>query len=141
MTNLPEKLLEMIPKSVRMLRKISAEALDVSITFQQFRILKKISEGQSLTQMAETLQISLAAVSKTTESIVVKKFVVRKVAKDKRCQILKLTPLGKKILDKVGKHRRKVLSAALEKLSLQQTKELTDGLEALDQLILHMKEV
>jgi DNA-binding MarR family transcriptional regulator len=137
---LSKKLLDSIPQSVRILRRISAESLDQSVTFQQLRILNLVHEGQGPTQMAMSLQISMAAVSKVIDVLDKKKFISKSVGADRRTCVLKLTKKGRSILDKVGKHLMKRLSSGLEKLSDEERKALLEGLVILDQLMIYMKE-
>ena len=70
---LSEKLLDTIPYSIRTIRKLISEGLDGTFTLQQIRVLTLISEGQGLTQIADTLEVSLAAVSKMVSSLSKKK--------------------------------------------------------------------
>lgn len=138
---LSAKLIESIPKSIRILRKFSSQSLSGSLTFQQFRVLNLVKEGQGQTQIAETVQVSLAATSKMINSLIKKNFITRKAGEDRRTQILKLTPKGKSTLDKVHKHVMKKLDVGLEDLSSTEKGQLLQGLTVLDKLTQKLKEV
>lgn len=138
---IPKKLLTSIPLSIRTMRRLTAECLDGSITIQQFRVLKLVEEGMGQTEMADTLQVSMAAISKMINGLVEKKLVDRRPGKDRRCQMLKLTSQGNKILKVVTDHVAKRFEIGLKQLSLKEKTELQRGLEILEIYMQFMKEV
>ena len=138
---LSAKLLDSIPHSIRILRKFSTQSLGGFLTLQQFRVLNLIKEGQGQTQIAETLDVSLAAISKMTTSLVNQKLINRKAGPDKRTQVIKLTNKGKLTLEKVKKYVEKKLDTGIEGLTREDKADLMQGLIALDKLMQKMKEV
>lgn len=135
------KLLESIPKSIRIIRKFSTESMGGHLTLQQFRVLKLISEGHGMSQIAEMLDVSMAAISKMTTFLVNQKHITRKAGADKRTQVIKLTPKGKSTLNKIKKYVEQKLDTGIEGLSKDEKAQLLQGLLILDKLMLKMKEV
>ncbi len=138
---LSEKLLDTIPCSIRTIRKLYAESLDGALTLQQIRVLTLISEGQGLTQIAETLEVSLAAVSKMVSSLSKKKIIMSKEGVDRRTQILTLTPQGKNSLEKIKKMVRSKLDIGIAELTKDESAQLMNGLAILEVLMKKFKEV
>lgn len=138
---LSAKLLDSIPQSIRILRKFSTQSLGGFLTLQQFRVLNLIKEGQGQTQIAETLDVSLAAISKMTTSLVNQKLITRKAGPDKRTQVIRLTAKGRLTLEKVKKYVEKKIDTGIEGLSPEDKRELMQGLIVLDKLMQKMKEV
>lgn len=138
---LSTKLIDSIPRSIRIIRKFSTECLGGYLTLQQYRVLNQIKEGHGQTQISQTLQVSHAAISKMINFLINKNFITRKAGEDRRTQILKLTPEGKTMLDKVRKHVGKKLDVGIESLSAEEKIQLMQGLEVLDKLMIKMKEV
>lgn len=135
------KLLESIPPSIRIIRQLSTESVGQSLTLQQLRILKLISEGQGQTQIAQTLHVSLAAVSKTSDALKKKNLISKKAGPDRRTFILKLTPKGEIIMDQVTAYVKERLDLGIKQLSKQAKADLMKGLIVLDHLMTIMKEV
>jgi DNA-binding MarR family transcriptional regulator len=138
---LSKKLLETIPKSIRTIRKLTSETLTESLTFQQMRILILINEGQSQSQMAETLQVSHAAISKMISSLTKKKFVLCKIGADRRTHVLHVTPKSKKILKKTVNYVCSKLDIGINDLSKDEKEQLMKGLLILDRVMTKVKEV
>ncbi len=138
---LAEKLLETLPRSIRILRKFSAQGIGSALSFQQLRILSLINEGQGQTQIAETLQVSMAATSKVINYLHEQKLIIRKSGEDRRTQILSLTPKGKQLMNKVISFVRSKLDIGIQELSRTERDELFQGLAILDKLIQKVKEV
>lgn len=138
---LSAKLLESIPQSIRIIRKFSTQSLGGMLTLQQFRVLKLIQDGHGQTEMADLLDVSVAAVSKMTTSLLNQDLISRKAGSDKRTQILKLTAKGKSTLIKVRKFVEKKLDLGIDGLSLKEKDVLLEGLHVLNKLMHTMKEV
>lgn len=138
---IPKKLLTSIPLSIRTIRRLTAECLDGSITLQQFRVLRLVEEGMGQTEMADTLQVTMAAISKMINALVEKKLVTRSQGKDRRCLTLKLTAQGKKILKLVTDHVARRLEIGLKRLDTKEKGDLLKGLEILERYMQFMKEV
>lgn len=138
---LAKLILDSIPGSIRVIRKLSVEYMDDSVTFNQLRILRLVKDGMSQSQIAETLQISMAAVSKSIDGLSNKKMLVRRPGKDKRCHQLVITSLGLKNLNKLLGQVEIKLQEGIKQLSPSEREELSRGLHTLDKLMLIMKEV
>jgi DNA-binding MarR family transcriptional regulator len=138
---LSDKILETIPPSIRIIRRFSTEAVGGALTLQQLRMLNLIREGQGQTQMSETLEVSLAAVSKMITSLSNKKLIVRKAGDDRRTHIISLTQKGKQVLDKVSEYVKERMDTQIKELSREERDELLKGLRVLDKLVKNLKEV
>lgn len=138
---LSEKLLDTLPYSIRTIRKLYSESLDGALTLQQIRVLTLINEGQGLTQIADTLQVSLAAVSKMVSSLSKKKIIISKEGVDRRTHVLSLTPQGKSSLEKIKKMVRAKLDVGISDLSKEESAQLIKGLSILEVLMKKFKEV
>ena len=138
---LSEKLLDTLPYSIRTIRKLYSESLDGALTLQQIRVLTLINEGQGLTQIADTLQVSLAAVSKMVSSLSKKKIIISKEGVDRRTHVLSLTPQGKSSLEKIKKMVRAKLDVGISDLSKEESAQLITGLSILEVIMKKCKEV
>ena len=138
---LSAKLLDSIPHSIRIIRKFSTQSLGGFLTLQQFRVLKLIKEGHGQTQIAEVLDVSVAAISKMTTSLLNQKLITRKAGPDKRTQVIRLTPKGRLTLEKVKKYVEQKLDIGIDGLTKEDKADLMQGLLALDKLMQKMKEV
>ncbi len=132
---LSKKILASIPHSIRTIRILAAASLTVDITFQQFRILNLTHEGMGQTQMAQVLQVSMAAVSKMVDQLVKKGFLVRETGSDRRCLKLKLSPEGTRIRKVVTSQVEKTLDKQFKKLTKEEQINLNKGLDVLDKLM------
>ena len=136
-----KKLLESIPQSIRIIRKLSTESVTESLTLSQLRVLFLIKEGQSQTQMSETLHVSLPAMSKMINCLEKKGLMKRKVSDDRRANQLVLTAKGKKFLSRVSDYVTSELDAGIQKLTKTQREQLLTGILVLDELMKIVKEV
>ena len=93
--------------SIRTIRRLAAASLNHEITFQQYRVLGLAYEGQGQTQMSQTLQVSVAAISKMIDPLVKRGLLTREAGNDRRCLKLKLSPEGLRI--------KKAVTGKLEK--------------------------
>lgn len=138
---LSKKLLESIPQSIRVIRKLSTESLAGSLTLQQMRVLNRINAGEGQTEIAESLQVSLAAISKMIGSLTRKKFIQSKAGVDRRTHVHTLTPKGKQTLDKITKYVSSKLDIGIAELNKDEKDQLINGLIILDRLMNKVKEV
>lgn len=137
---LSKKLLETIPQSIRTIRKLTSETLTESLTFQQMRILILVNEGQSQTQMAETLQVSHAAISKMISFLTNKRLIVCKAGEDRRTHVLQVTEKSKKILKETVRYVRSKLDVGIRELSPTEKDQLMKGLVILERVMKKVKE-
>lgn len=136
----PKLLLEVLPQSVQVIRKLSTDCLDGSITIHHLRILFLVKKDFSQTEMSAQLQISEAAISKTISGLVEKKLLSKCPGIDKRSRQVTLTAEGKKILSQVQKEVESKINKGLKHLSSKEHNELVLGLKALDKLMTSIKE-
>src|SRR5690348_5642964 len=94
---LSKKILAAIPHSIRTIRRLAASSLKSDITFQQFRILNLTYEGMGQTQMSQTLQVSMPAITKIVDPLVKRGLLERAPGVDRRSLKLNLTDEGAKI--------------------------------------------
>lgn len=138
---LAKEILRIIPRSIRIIRKLSSSSLDRSINLQHLRILVLVKEGQSQTQMAETLQVSLPAISKMINGSALKDLIERTPGEDGRCLRLKLTTLGKKKLNLVLKEVESKIEPVIKDLTVTERKHLEQGLLVLEKVMNKVNEV
>ncbi len=138
---LASEILRIIPQYIRVIRRLSARQLTESITFNHLRILSLVDEGQRQSQMAQTLQISLPAISKMVHGLEAKKLIHRTPGEDKRSHALRLTAKGKRILNAVTLEVEKDVESALKKLSPSELQELKQTLSVMNKLMSYLKEV
>jgi DNA-binding MarR family transcriptional regulator len=132
---LAQSLLTSLPRSIRVLRRLSRESLAKGVTFGQLRLLFLVKEGLGTTQMAEALQVSVAAISKMINLLEQKKFLIKAPALDRRAVELKLTAQGNKILKMVSLQVEERLNRGLGELTQAEKKELARGILLLDRLM------
>ncbi len=140
MQKLSTQILEVIPFSVRTIRRLSSSVLKGRITIHHLRILILIREGQGQKGIAETLQVSEAAVSKTIGSLVDKKLLRKKIGKDKRSREVILTASGTRILNLARELVEEQLIPQLEKLGTDEKDTLREGLLILQKVMSGVKE-
>lgn len=132
---LSNKILESIPYASRTIRQLSAGSLNADLTFQQFRILQLTYDGMGQTQMAQTLHVSMAAISKVVEALVHKNLLMREQCEDRRCHKLTLTREGVKVRKAIHDQVARKLEKNFKKLSTAEQRDLKKGLEVLDKLM------
>lgn len=132
---LSKKIFETIPFSIRTIRKIVAGSLQKDLTFQQFRILTLAHEGMGQTQMAQNMQVSMAAVSKIVDPLVKRELLIREQGTDRRCLKLKLTKEGARIRKTIHDQVVKEIDKSFKKLTKKEQSELMKGLFVLDKLM------
>ena len=89
------RLFDLAPRVTRLENAVLAES-DPSLTFRQYRLLTRISEGlNTITQLGRIATISLPAISESVEGLVRKGLVVRTTdTNDRRAVNLALTEAG-----------------------------------------------
>ncbi len=137
---LAKKVLESIPRSIRVLRSITISVLDGGVTFHQTRVLFLIKEGFGQSQIAESFQISPAAVCRLMHQMEAKGLIAMKPGIDRRERTLELTKNGSKILASVSRQIEKKLNHGLAVLTPEEKESLAKGLTVLDKLIIEIKE-
>ena len=132
---LPALILQVIPSSVLAVRRLSLTSLGGSISIHTLRILFVIDEGLSQTQMANVLQVSDAAVSKSVANLLKKKLLRKKTGKDKRSYEVRLTPEGKRLLKEAQEQVEKALEECLKELSKEEQEQMQKGIVILSKLM------
>lgn len=138
---LANKLLDSIPKAIRIIRRLSTESLGGSLSLQQMRVLMLISEGQGQTQIADTLQVSLAAISKVIHFLIDNELILSEAGSDRRTHILSLTPKGKQTLKRISSYVQSKLEIGIADLTKAEKDQLLKALSTLDRLMQKVKEV
>jgi DNA-binding MarR family transcriptional regulator len=126
--------------AIRTVRRLSVGSLQDDISFQQYRILSLIHEGMGQTQMSQSLQVTMAAVSKTVDGLVKKGFLHREPGEDRRCYKLNLTKRGDVLRKVVRGQVENELAKSYKKLTKQEQSDLNRGLEVLDKLMGYVNE-
>ncbi len=137
---LAKKLLESLPSSIRIIRKMTLSVVDGCLTLHQTRVLFLIKEGLGQSQIADLLQVSPAAVSKLMSQLSAKNLVIMKPGKDRRSLDIRLTKDGTKTLTKVLSEVEKKLNKQIHFLSTEERDVLMSGLHILDKLMGQIKE-
>jgi len=138
---LVKEILRTIPQAIRTIRCLFTGTLSSNITLQHLRVLVLVKEGMGITKIADTLHVSLAAVSKVGHALVEKNLIKRLPGKDKRSFILKLTTKGERTLSLVTSQVEKTLEHGLRNLSEKEKQDLMTGLLVLEKLMNHLSEV
>lgn len=137
---LSKELLRIIPQFMRVIRRLTTAQLDGSTTLQQLRIMIRVSEDMNQSQIADSLQISLPAVSKSIATLHQRGLVSRSEGQDKRSLKLKLTAKGKRTLTTVMEAVENELAIGSEQLSQNEKNDLLKGILSLDKILKKMKE-
>lgn len=140
MQNLSAQILEVIPFSVRIIRRLSSSVLKGRVTIHHLRILVLVQEGMGQKGVSETLQVSEAAISKTIASLVEKKLLKKKIGVDKRSREITLTASGTRILKLARDLVEEQLIPELDSLKSDEKKKLKEGLEVLQKVMTGVKE-
>lgn len=135
-----KKVLESVPRAIRVIRLMTVAVLDGSLTFHQTRVLFLIKEGYGQSQIAELIQVSPAAVCKLMHQLEEKKFITMVPGKDRRERRLELTKQGSKILNSVTKQIEKKMNTGIDALTSEEKDDLLKGLTVLDKVIARIKE-
>jgi DNA-binding MarR family transcriptional regulator len=135
-----KKLIEGIPRSIRVLRKLTVSVLDGSLTFHQTRVLYLIKEGLGQSQIADSLQVSPAAVCKLMHQLSEKGLITMTPGKDRRERELELTREGSRLLSTVNRQMEKKIQKGIDTLSEHEKDQLLKGLVILDKVMGQIKE-
>ena len=113
------------------IRKIAAERFD--ITVEQFHILRHINKGvTSVSELAETRQISRSAISQAVDILGERGLITRRQdADDRRFIQLELTASGANMLQTIGQTNRAWMAEKLSGLSTDELQTLCQAFEIL----------
>lgn len=107
--------MEVVPLAMKILRTEVRKEAKEYLTIPQFRILANISGGlSSINEISAHHGVSQPAMSKMVETLVQKDLISREIdSADRRCCVLKLTPKGKTLFNKIKKKTYKNLEGLL----------------------------
>lgn len=117
------------------IRTVATENFDISV--EQFHILRHIRRGcNSVSELAETRNISRPAVSQGVDTLVTKGLVTRTQSQeDRRWVELELSPEGNAFLDHVFQNTRDWMKSILESFSQEELELAVRGMEVLQKMI------
>jgi DNA-binding MarR family transcriptional regulator len=131
------ELLDVVPGVLRVIRVVMRGNRAAGLSVPQFRTLCFLShyEGASLSAVAEHLDISLPAMSRMLNGLVVRGYVLRRASSgDRRHVALTLSAKGKNAMGGTRGAAEKQLAAELEKLTPQQRSTICDAMSAMRDL-------
>lgn len=138
---LATQVLELMPVSMRIIRGLLSHCLDGSITMNHIRVLGGVDKGYSQAEIASALNVSEAAVSKTIRALMEKKLLKKRLGiVDKRSWDVTLTKEGSRILNSVKKQMKDKLDEKIQQMPKADQVDLSRGLEALDKLMLSLRD-
>lgn len=135
-------LLDFVPLAMHELRKSFHENNSSDLTIPQFRILAILNcQPMNTKGLADTLGISLPAISRTMKALSKKGLVKKAKSKsDKREAHIQLTPEGSLIVTKAKVSVKKSLSEKMGKISAPKLKKMKSGINELNEFFLGIKE-
>lgn len=109
------------------------------ITLEQFHVLRHIGAGcASVAELAEKRQVSPSAISQAVNVLVAKGLVTRTESSgDRRCTVLALTPLARKVLDDNRKETRAWMAERMSGLSEAELATVIQAMQTLEQVFVH----
>ena len=135
-TKSAKQILDVIPRTMRIIRTELRALAKSELTVPQFRILAHLTEGPlNNGQLADIQGVSVAAMSRMVDGLVRRELLTRTVgANDRRQTLLALTPSGRETMDRITKAVQKSLAERISKLSTKPKKDLASGLDALEEV-------
>lgn len=112
---------------------LSAGDLRLEVTFAQVYVLRYLHQWgpRTIGQIARGLGITSPAATKLVDRLVAKRLVARREGlRDRRVTEVRLTPPGKKLVERFRARRRERLSRIVERMSSEQQARFVQGLEA-----------
>ena len=134
-----DKFLENIYQFHRKIRvRLSNELSRGKITIPQYHIMYFLSDRRraTMSELAEHLLVSRAAVTGLVDKLVKTGFVKRKFScEDRRIIMISLTEKGKIVISKIKKQFNSLLVSAFNKLSSEEKKQFMEMSEKMGQFI------
>lgn len=137
---LARKILEALPRSIRVLRSLAVSLLHEGLTFHQTRVLYLVKEGFGQSGIAEAFQVSPAAVSKLMQQLTDKDLITMEPGLDRRSRKMRLTNAGKKKLAAFSRQMENKLNKQIDGLTPHEKDDLMKGLVVLDKVFSKLKE-
>jgi DNA-binding MarR family transcriptional regulator len=131
------ELLDVVPGVLRTIRVVMRGNRAAGLSVPQFRTLCFLSryEGASLSAVAEHLDISLPAMSRMVNGLVVRGYVLRRASSgDRRQMALTLSAKGKAAMGGTRGAAERQLAVELEKLNPQQRAVICEAMSAMREL-------
>jgi DNA-binding MarR family transcriptional regulator len=131
-----KKLLEVIPKTMRIIRTELRNYAKAEFSVPQFRILIHVSQGpRNNSQLAEHIGVSVAAMSRMVNGLVLKGLLTRTVGPTDRRQVqLILTEKGRNTVNQLTSAVQKTMALRISRLGQRPKRELRTGLSVLEAL-------
>jgi DNA-binding MarR family transcriptional regulator len=126
-------LMELVPLVIRTIRReMRSHRADLSLP--QFRSLAYLdrNQGASLSELAEFIGLTLSAVSRMVEGLVIRGLATRREsAEDRRFLVLELTPAGRKLLEEARAATQDRLAGMLRELPAEEREGVIHALHLL----------
>lgn len=134
---LAERILDIVPASMRKIRAQVRVEAKLKLTMPQFRILANIYHGfNRVGKIAEYHGVSQPSMSKMVDGLVRRGLIVRAIhSGDRRCVTLTLTKKGEAIFHQVRKQVKRRLTAKIASLTDSRKRNLQRGLELLSEIL------
>lgn len=134
---LAQLIIDVIPKFMRSLAS-EWRHIEQTLTPGHFRVLFILAHGpQNLSDLATKLEVSLPTMSNSISTLCERDWVARhRDPEDRRRVLIKLTPEGFAVLDRIRQRAEKHLAKMLEPLSDSDCQHAVRGMEALQGLLL-----
>ncbi len=131
--------METLPLLMRTIHCEMKNRHTVDLSTSQFRTLRflKHHPGTSLSQLSESVELSMPSMSKAIDSLVLQGLVNRESAQDDRRRVLlSLTEAGEQMLHKLRAAMRACLSERLNGLNASDLTQIIEGMQILRSLVL-----
>jgi len=110
-------------------RSIAAVSDDATVVQLRVLVLIEGKGSQTMGQLAEILGVNPSTVTRVCDVLVDKKLITRGPAKDNRRTVsASLTPRGRRLVEQMTRHRRRLIDEALEKMTPEGRRRLARGL-------------
>jgi DNA-binding MarR family transcriptional regulator len=125
------------PVLLHLARELRREVHAFDLSGHQISLLSQVERhpGSGVSKLAELERVSKPAISTKVDRLVELKLLERRVADDRRCVGLTVTPAGKNVLKDVRKRRNAWLDQRLEQLSPKARASIAAAIEPLRELL------
>ncbi|MGZ3771712.1 MAG: MarR family winged helix-turn-helix transcriptional regulator [Bdellovibrio sp.] len=133
---LADKILDVIPKTMRDLRTKTYSHSGLKLPLPQFRVLGNVwNESKTNKQLAEEIGLSISAMSRVISNLESNGLIEKLENKeDKRYANISITKTGKRYFNKIRLHTSKLISERINQLSDKEKMELYKGLSIIEEL-------
>jgi DNA-binding MarR family transcriptional regulator len=132
-SEIAELILDVVPGTMRVIRRLLREAAKGELTVPQLRILAHVSRNvTTAAELAELQGVSPAAISKMVDALANRGLLLRTRKEGDRKQIfLQLSPKGKSVYAKSRRAARDQIASLISQLKGEDKAQIQAGLEAL----------